>query len=146
MLKIDYLSILIYFFSIFVSICLYIYIEKTINKKGITGLKKFILLLLSMIPLIILFTIRKNVGTDYKSYLGYFNVLKATPFNYKLLINYFLEPGWVIISYIIIYLKLLTCAIIFTSTISARHVIKSEVSILILAYVLHYIFAFSKSL
>lgn len=106
MLKIDYLSILIYFFSIFVSVCLYIYIEKTINKKGITGLKKIILLLLSMIPLIILFTIRKNVGTDYKSYLGYFNVLKATPFNYKLLINYFLEPGWVIISYIIICLKL----------------------------------------
>ena len=46
----------------------------------------------------------------------------------------------------IIYLKLLKCAIILTSTISARHVIKSEVSILILAYVVHYIFAFSKSL
>lgn len=99
-------SFLIYaiFFSISVGLY-YIFLSLT-KKKNIIGFKKKLILFLSMIPLIILFSFRNNVGTDFNTYIHYYDLVSEYTLDLKTIFNNFLEPLWILISYLFISLKI----------------------------------------
>ncbi len=93
-------SILIYCLFFLIYLFLYYHFLKFCKVKGVYGIKKNILLFSSTIPLIILFSFRNySVGTDFKTYLDYYKMVKSFDLNFDVLFNSFLEPLWIIISY-----------------------------------------------
>ena len=102
-------SVIVYFLAFFLCYTVYEKAKQKLNGKKCKRINKTMFLMLAMLPLILLFVLRKNVGTDYLSYVEYFNVLKVTPISFNVIFKYFIEPGWVLLSYLIIILKLPYC-------------------------------------
>lgn len=99
-------SIFIYLFSIFLTlISLYLMdnsrkITKAIKKYNIIN---FFKVFVCFIPLIILFSFREGVGTDYYTYQYLFENLAVKPKSFKLIFTHYIESGWVILSYLSLF-------------------------------------------
>ena len=96
------MSLIVYFSSILACILLF-YLFNTnsfflkIRKKS--KIWEYILNMVCFLPLIFLFTVRENVGTDYLSYEKTFNKLLKQPKSLKIIFVNYVEPGWVLLTY-----------------------------------------------
>lgn len=90
-------SILIYTISFLCTFSLlYLYEKKDIKNKYL----KFISLFLCFTPIIILFTMRTKIGSDYNTYKNLFNNIKNTPISLDFVFKHYVEAGWVLLTYL----------------------------------------------
>lgn len=96
-------SFIIYAISILITIGLIYIFDKNkylISIKKRNKFNNFILTLICFIPLILIFTLRENVGTDYYTYENLFYSTTKYEKSLYLIFNHYIESGWVILMYI----------------------------------------------
>ena len=97
------ISIIIYSISILCTLLLLYLINKNeflLSLKKRSNLNNFLLTFFAFMPLIAIFTLRENVGTDYYTYETLFYSIVGGEKSLYLIFNHYIEPGWVLLTYI----------------------------------------------